>query len=679
MKFINRANTRPRLLAWLERSPLLSEDFLFGSAAILVGLASGAGIWLFKQGILWAEHFFYGAAASWLAGLGGWTVALIPAFAGLIVGLLAQYWIGAERHPGVAGIMASVALAGGRLRYWRMPVKALAAALSIGGGATVGPEDPSVQIGANVGSFLGQRWRLSAGRTRSLVAAGAAGGIAAAFNAPIAGVFFAVEIVIGEISGSALGSVVLSAVASSVFTQAVSGSNPAFSVPAYAYRSPVELPFYLGLGILAGGLSAAYIVLIDRIKALCARVRLPAPAKTVLAGLLVGLVSLALPQVRGVGYGTIETIFSPEAVSSLLLVAVLLARLVLTPVSLGGGFHGGVFAPSMVLGAALGGIYSEVIDTLMPAMALPRPAFAMVGMAAVLAGAVRAPLTATLLLFEMTNDYRIILPLMLAVMVSLLVSQRLQKDSVYTLALARLGIRLRRGRDIEVLQGITVAEVMSARPPVLRLSMPLPEAQKLLWKSHQRSLPVVDEHGRLAGILSLRDLEAAAHAENWLSLHAGDVCSREVEVTTPGATIGEALRQMSLHDIAQIPVVDPLDHSRLVGMLSRGDVVRAYDLALVRHAAARQREQEVSLDLSTGMDVVELQVQAGSTCAGRLMREIAWPAESLITSVRRGRETIIPRGDTRLESGDVLVAMASEQVRQQLQALTGGETGDLGD
>lgn len=679
MKFINRANTRPRLLAWLERSPLLSEDFLFGSAAILVGLASGAGIWLFKQGILWAEHFFYGAAASWLAGLGGWTVALIPAFAGLIVGLLAHYWIGAERHPGVAGIMASVALAGGRLRYWRMPVKALAAALSIGGGATVGPEDPSVQIGANVGSFLGQRWRLSAGRTRSLVAAGAAGGIAAAFNAPIAGVFFAVEIVIGEISGSALGSVVLSAVASSVFTQAVSGSNPAFSVPAYAYRSPVELPFYLGLGILAGGLSAAYIVLIDRIKALCARVWLPAPAKTVLAGLLVGLVSLALPQVRGVGYGTIETIFSPEAVSSLLLVAVLLARLVLTPVSLGGGFHGGVFAPSMVLGAALGGIYSEVIDTLMPAMALPRPAFAMVGMAAVLAGAVRAPLTATLLLFEMTNDYRIILPLMLAVMVSLLVSQRLQKDSVYTLALARLGIRLRRGRDIEVLQGITVAEVMSARPPVLRLSMPLPEAQKLLWKSHQRGLPVVDEHGRLAGILSLRDLEAAAHAENWLSLHAGDVCSREVEVTTPGATIGEALRQMSLHDIAQIPVVDPLDHSRLVGMLSRGDVVRAYDLALVRHAAARQREQEVSLDLSTGMDVVELQVQAGSTCAGRLMREIAWPAESLITSVRRGREIIIPRGDTRLESGDVLVAMASEQVRQQLQALTGGETGDLGD
>ena len=248
-----------------------------------------------------------------------------------------------------------------------------------------------------------------------------------------------------------------------------------------------------------------------------------------------------------------------------------------------------------------------------------------------------------------------------------------------TLALARLGIRLSRGRDIEVLQGITVAEVMSARPPVLRLSMPLPEAQKLLWKSHQRGLPVVDEHGRLAGILSLRDLEAAAHAQNWLSLHAGDVCSREVEVTTPGATIGEALRQMSLHDIAQIPVVDPLDHSRLVGMLSRGDVVRAYDLALVRHAAARQREQEVSLDLSTGMDVVELQVQAGSTCAGRLMREIAWPAESLITSVRRGRETNIPRGDTRLESGDVLAAMASEQVRQQLQALTGGETGDLGD
>ena len=212
---------------------------------LLVGLLSGAGVWAFKQLIDLAHLFFFDLIGVGLRSLGGWTLGLIPVLGGLAVGLIAHFWIGEERHHGVAGIMESAALAGGRLRYQRIPAKSAAAALSIGSGASVGPEDPSVQIGSNLGSMFGQWLHMSDERTRALVAAGAASGIAAAFNAPIAGVFFALEIILGEIGGSAFGIVVIASVISAIFTQAVAGSEPAFHVPAYAFGSPLELPLEL--------------------------------------------------------------------------------------------------------------------------------------------------------------------------------------------------------------------------------------------------------------------------------------------------------------------------------------------------------------------------------------------------------------------------------------------------
>ena len=227
-----------------------SESAMLGGAALLVGLTSGAGVWLFKRLIDLFHLIAFGELGAALAHWGAWTVALAPVLGGLIVGLIVHFFIGEERHHGVAGIMEAVALAGGRLRYQRVPFKAIASALSIGSGASVGPEDPSVQIGSNLGSMFGQLLRLSDERVRMLVAAGAAGGIAAAFNAPIAGVFFALEIVLGEISGNAFGVVVLASVVSAVFTQIVSGTQPAFRVPAYAFNSAWELPLYIGLGLL---------------------------------------------------------------------------------------------------------------------------------------------------------------------------------------------------------------------------------------------------------------------------------------------------------------------------------------------------------------------------------------------------------------------------------------------
>lgn len=354
-----------RIKSWFNRSQY-TELALLGIGALFIGLSSAIGIWLFKWLIDFFTHLWFDQLGLWLEQWGHWTIALLPVLGGVLVGALLHFFIGEERHHGVAGIIEAVALAGGRLRYLRVPVKALGSALSIGSGASVGPEDPSVQIGANLGSLFGQKLRLSDQQMRATVAAGAASGIAAAFNAPIAGVFFAFEVILGEMSGTALSLVVLSSVVSSVFTQAVSGPQPAFFVPAYAFNSPLELPLYLVLGLLAGPIAAFYVWLLYKFKDLSEHFKIARWAGPILAGLVVGLVGIFLPQVFGVGYETIESILRGEDLALGLLVAIMLAKLILTPLSIAGGFLGGVFAPALVIGATLGGAFGTLSAMLFP-------------------------------------------------------------------------------------------------------------------------------------------------------------------------------------------------------------------------------------------------------------------------------------------------------------------------
>jgi CIC family chloride channel protein len=647
-----------------------SDTVTFGGAAVLVGLTSGIGVWLFKRLIDRVHLAAFGGLGPMLAPLGGWTVMLLPALGGLIVGLMLYFFIGEERHHGVAGIMEAVALAGGRLRYRRIPAKAVAAALSIGSGASVGPEDPSVQIGANLGSMFGQWFRLSEERVRALVAAGAAGGIAAAFNAPIAGVFFALEIVLGELTGNALGIVVLAAVISAVFTQAVSGAQPAFHVPPYAFHSAWELPFYLGLGLLAGPLSALYVRVLYAARAVFERAPAPRWSRPIIAGLAVGVAGIFLPQIFGVGYDTIETILTGVSLSVSLLLTLLAFKLLLTSVCIGGGFQGGVFAPSLFLGAALGGAYGLFLQRLFPALNIDPPAFAMVGMAAVLAGAVHAPLTAILLLFEMTNNYQIILPLMFAVIVSLIVSQRLQRDSVYTLGLALKGIRLERGRDLEVLETLTVGEVMqTAALPVLHETDSVGAVTSLFMRTRHHGLPVVDTEDHLVGILTLSDLDQVQQTPDPETLTVGQICSRDLATAFPDETLGAALRRMSARDIGRLPVVARDRPQHLLGLLRRTDMVRAYDIALTRRVAMRHRADQVRLGAFGGVNVEEIVIEAGAPCAGQPLQAIAWPRNCLVASLRRGQQVLLPHGDTLLQSGDVLAVVVEEEARQAVQDL----------
>lgn len=647
-------------------SPLLN----IGGLALLVGLGVGVAIWLFKTAIELIRSLLFERLLPQLTPPGTWTVILLPALGGLVVAWMAARFWNDEKLHGTANVMQAVALAGGRLHYRVAPLKALGAALSIGSGASVGPEDPSVQIGASLGSFFGQKLRLSDERTRTLTAAGAAAAIAAAFNAPIAGVFFAIEIILGEIAGEALGMVLVAAVASSVLTQAVEGSAPAFAIPAYSLHSAWELLLYFVLGALAGPIAAFYIRLLYQMQDLFARWDVPRPLKTAGAGLTVGLVGLFLPQIFGTGYETIGQILNRNTFPLTLLLALMVAKTILTPLSLGGGFVGGVFAPTLFIGSALGGAFGLIAAELFPGLGIAPAAFALVGMAALLAGAVHAPLTAILLLFEMTGDYRIILPLMFAVAVSLLISRRLQPDSVYALGLARHGIRLERGRAVDVLEALTVREIMHTDLTALRESTPLEEAQAILDRSRRHGLPVLNKEGGLVGIFTLSDLDRAL--QSGLQT-VGEACTRQLVTATPDETLAAALRRMSARDLGRLPVVEPDNPRHLVGMLRRADMIRAYELALTRRAAYGYRHSGARLDAFTPaqVQVSEVIVQPGSPADGRLLREIPFPLECLVVSIRRRAGVIVPRGETRLLPGDVLILAAQGETLQRALELCG--------
>lgn len=485
-----------------------------------------------------------------------WPVVVVPTLGGLAVGLLR--WIGGTIGPGLPSLMP---MAEGTVEPApRLPwMRLLAASLSLGSGASLGPEGPSVESGGNLGLWIGQRGGLSPQSRRALVAAGAAAGLAAGFKAPIAGVFFAFEGSFSAIQGRpSLRAVLVAAVASSLVTQLCLGDAPILRLPAYEVRSLLELPLYLGLGLLASLMSWALVSLmaagnkpqVQRIVAL-----LPPGLATALGGAAVGGMALAFPQVLGVGYDTIEALLGRDGgIPLLTLVALIGVKLLATAVSNATGFVGGGFAPSLFLGAVLGSCYGQFLGSggLHLPVAEP-PAYAMVGMAAVLAGSARAPLTALLLLFELTRDIRIVLPLMAAAGLSAVLVERwlgFQATDV-------LGQDLQEQRRRSQLAEVGVCEALEpSLPPILPADLPAGEALARLLASHGHCLLVV-EAGSAVGLVTLADLRGTLMAANERQGPPQRLidCRRGDLVWLPlGARLDQLEDQLTPDGLRQVPV-----------------------------------------------------------------------------------------------------------------------------
>lgn len=606
-----------------------------------------------------------GTPAAWW----GYLLVLALPMLGLVLAAgLVRLLSGGEHGHGVAGVMEAVALRGGRLRVRPAVARIVASIVTIVSGGSVGPEDPNVQIGSVIGSWLGQRLRLSDERVQTLVACGAASGIAAAFNAPIAGVFFAQEIILGEFTTGAFGMVVLSAVASSTLSRVLRGESPAFRIPQYSLHSPWELFLYLGLGLLAALLSAGYVRGLLGLEELSRRWRAPFFFKAAVGGLAVGAVGLAFPHLFGVGYETMDGLLQGERMSGGLLLALMLLKPLLTSTTLAAGGSGGVFAPSLFIGSMLGGAFGQAVNYLFPGAVAPPPAYALVGMGAVLSGAVHCPITAILLLFEMTGDYRIILPIMLCAVVSTLVAQRLSYGSVYTERLFRRGIHLHLGRDLNVLEMVTVEEAMSRDFEAVPPEMPLAELGRTFEQSPHHGFPVVDEQGTLRGIVTLSDYHRAL--EEGRGRTVADICTCNPETVFPDQRLHDAMYLLSARDFGRIPVVSREDPRRIVGLLRRYDFVRAYNKGLARRAEIERRVQRMRLTSHRGGELFTLEMGPDAAALGYQVRDLGLPPGTIIVTIQRGERALIPRGDTVLQAGDTLNLMVDRpETAEQVRAL----------
>ena len=550
-------------------------------SAVAVGVLAGSGAVALEFALRGAGALFLGATepttTSYLR------VLVAPAIGGLLVGPMITRFASEAKGHGVPEVMEAVALRGGRIRGRVAVIKTVASALTIGSGGSAGREGPIVQVGSALGSQVGRILRMSEERVRTLVACGAAGGIAAAFNAPLAGVFFALEVILQRFTTTGFGTVVISAVTSAVIWRTAFGNSPVLDVPLFGLRHPVELLFYVGLGLAAALVAVAFVRVLywseDRFDAL----PVPEALKPAVGGLALGgfgvltILVIGQPLIFGNGLLGIDRALANDLVWWALLLLVP-GKIVATSLTLGSGASGGVFAPSLFMGAMLGGAVGQGVNALFPEASAQPGAYAMVGMAAVFSGAAQAPISAILILFEMTNDYRIILPLMLACIVATAAYSALQRDSIYLVKIRRKGLRLSEGRERHLLERTPVARAILDDFTALQLPAELSSVHGQMQDAGLEWLICVDEDGRFRGLLSFDRVERALEDGKVSDLE--EIVDDDVLPVIPTESLDDAFRKIAPRDLSILPVIGDLASREVIGIVSRDSLTGAYWAAL---------------------------------------------------------------------------------------------------
>lgn len=560
--------------------------------AAFIGLGAGLAHILFRSTKDFIHHFIFEQAYGYLTAEGGFWLLCIPLIpiSGMLL-LLPLSW----RYPkdargfGFTRFLYKVNLGGGRIRFRNIWLKTIASSLTIGTGGSAGVEGPIAQVGGAVGSQAGQFFRVSGDRMKVYIAAGCAGGIASIFNAPIAGVFFAAEIVLlGTYEVSSFAVLVIASAIASVVTRAVYGESPTFLIPDYHVVNPfIEIPLYLVMGLLVGVVAVFYIKVFYWMRDKWSEMPLNVYIKPLLGALIVGTVGIALPQVMGDGYGYISDILHGEGVIWVMLILVF-AKILATSITLGSGGVGGVFAPSLFIGAAIGGAFGGTANLVLEGHIASGGAYAAVGIGGFLAAATHAPLTAIFLLFEMTGNYMIIIPIMLTSIIGSMVASWLCPDSIDTMDFSRRGIDIHEGRETAVLKSIKVGDVMTRDFGFISETANVNYLLEVFSKTQDRFyFPVLAESGKEAGqmigIISLQDVKAILHDEELRgSATIGNLCARDVIALTPEDDLYEAMSLFMMKGIEEIPVVESMEEKWVVGILKRGDVITAYNREVLK-------------------------------------------------------------------------------------------------
>ncbi|HEV2379869.1 MAG TPA: chloride channel protein [Terriglobia bacterium] len=555
-------------LRWMARLRQ-REDQLLLVLALVIGALTGAVVVAF---ILLTERV---GMRLYPVGSAAWRRVLIPVLGSLGMGYLLFRYFPDARGSGVPQTKAALFAREGVITSGTILGKFFCTAATLASGIPLGREGPSVQVGAGIASVLGRRLGLSRETVKALIPVGAAAAIAAAFNTPLAGVLFSLEEVMGDLNAPVLGSTVLASATSWVVLRLLLGDNPLFRVPQYQVIHSLSFAVYAVLGVVGGVVSVAFTKLLLGMRE--GFLRMPARTRwfqPVAGGLLTGLLGWFVPQVLGVGYGYVGDALNGRMALQLMALLVLL-KLVASATSYASGNAGGIFGPSLFIGAMLGGTVGSIAHRLWPGQTAPVGAYALVGMGTAFAGIVRAPMTSVVMIFETTRDYAIIVPLMISNLVSYLISSRLQPQPIYEALALQDGIHLPSAESSHRQVERDVAKVMRAATEVLPTEMTVHEALERARSSELNAWPVTDERG-VVGVIGLAELEQALVVSEGTSLLRDLIDPRHFPHVHADQPLHLALERMGAARLDALPVVSRANIQHLEGIVVRSDILNSY-------------------------------------------------------------------------------------------------------
>ena len=572
-----------------------NDHLILWSLALVIGAAAAAAAIGFRHAIDMAQLLFYGEGgerlASIAAALPWWQILLAPAAGGLLVGLLVTYGLPGGRPQGVAEVIEANALHGGRMSLTTGLRAAVVSALSIGCGASVGREGPVVHLGASLGAWLSKRLHLRRRMSRTILGCGVAAAVAASFNAPIAGTFFALEVVIGHYALPAFAPIVISAVTGTVISRAYYGNTAAFTLPAgWDIASIWEFPAFALLGVVCAVAAIVFMRSIAFAQDVVGRVPIPDWTKPAAGGLIVGLIAIAFPQVLGVGYEATDSALS-ELYPLWLLLALIIAKTAATAISLGCRFGGGVFSPSLFLGAMVGGAFGVIATHAFPHLSSGHGAYTLIGMGAVAGSVLGAPISTILMIFELTTDYKLTIAVMIATVIASAVTLQVFGRSFFTWQLERRGVTVKGGQDVGLLKSIRIGNLMDQRYHTIAADTPIADVRARLQAAPWGELFVVDGERRLTGTITFADLsEVAFDTSHDEELTAADVARDHPVVLHVDDDLEAAVRVYGASGEAHLPVVDSDQRMTLLGVAHEHEVVIAYQRALAQVRGEEQGE-----------------------------------------------------------------------------------------
>ena len=648
-----------------------SDEIFMIILPMFIGLAGGLGAALLRFLIHLFEKWFWGP---WGDSLAWGRTILVPVAGAFVVGLIIHYFSKEAKGHGVPEVMEAITLKNGVIRPRVVVSKAVASAITIASGGSVGREGPIVQIGSAIGSTFGQWFKCSRKRMQTLVGCGAAAGIAAAFNAPIAGAMFSVEILLGDFAVAQFTPIVISSVSATVVSRAFFGNTPAFLVPKYELVHPLELFPYILLGLLCGLVALLFIRVLYALEDKFDSLKRPDYIKTALGGLIIGIYGLSFPQVFGVGYEAMNEALQGH-MPLILLFSLIFIKILITSVTLGSGSSGGIFAPSLFMGAMTGGFFGHILHRLFPAVTAGPGAYALVAMSAVVGATTHAPITAILIIFEMTNDYKIILPLMIATTISSLMSTRLSNGSIYTLKLMRRGIHLKQGREINVLRSLKVSDVMR---PDIEIAPPDTALKEIVLRfigSAHSHVYLTNDSGHIFEQISQEELSTIAPEFEDLReiVLAADIASPHTVFLHPDDNLDTVMRAFGRFNVSEIPVVAREDPADIRGTIWRIDVISAYNKEILRRDLAGEVSNLMGdftrskmVEMRDGLYLLEIEIP--HDFISRRLRDLdirnRFQVEVVMVKRATGKERPklqTPTAQTIFQPGDVLLILGDKR------------------